>query len=102
MLTKDSIDNADPSGSPCLHLAVRGGHHEAVALLVGPCGADPQVVDKDGNAPIHLAVRHGNVEVIRLLLEAKADPLAENHQGVSALLLAVVQRPAEANLAVRT
>jgi len=75
---------ADPNatgefGRTPLHLAVRESDEATVLLLAS--GANPNVADGDGRTPLHLA----NSDTAALLLKHKANFLALDRQGTSAL-----------------
>ncbi|HEX3397438.1 MAG TPA: ankyrin repeat domain-containing protein [Steroidobacteraceae bacterium] len=64
--------------------AVRGGHMDAVSLLLGT-GADPNAADAQGHSPLMLASASGAAAMIQLLLEHRADVDAQDHDQRSAL-----------------
>lgn len=56
-----------------LHAAAKGGHLDAVRLLLGH-GADPNARESgDHTYPLHWAAAHRHVEIVRALLEAGGD-----------------------------
>jgi len=61
--------------------AVRNGDIEAVRTLIAH-------VDLNISGALHEAVKAGNTALVRLLLQAGADPLQRDHQGVTCLRLA--------------
>lgn len=72
-----------------LALAAFFGQPEAVAFLIGR-GADVHAVARNAMAvqPLHSATAARNLEAVRLLLEAGADPDAEQHGGWTPLMAA--------------
>lgn len=76
---KDSASQASP-----LIFAVMCEQLASVALLLS-LGADSNLEDKYGNTPLMHAVIKRNKHIIQKLLEAGADPRAQNIVGESAL-----------------
>uniref|UniRef100_A0A8C4X091 Ankyrin repeat domain 27 (VPS9 domain) n=1 Tax=Eptatretus burgeri TaxID=7764 RepID=A0A8C4X091_EPTBU len=62
-----SVNTKDQAGFGPLHVAVRHGHCELVALLLRR-GARLQELTLGGATPTHLACEHGHEEVLKLLL----------------------------------
>ncbi|EFJ46351.1 hypothetical protein VOLCADRAFT_62523 [Volvox carteri f. nagariensis] len=92
-----------------LHYAARGGHLEAVELLLRS-GADPNAATRGMRAtPLHRAAGQGHLKVVERLLTAGADPeavdcdletplhkaAAQGHGGVCRVLLSRGPRSAE-------
>lgn len=76
-----------PDGFTALHYAAYFGHSEAAALLLRQ-GADVEAESRDerGWRPLHMAVRGASpLELAQLLVEAGADPNAEESGGWTAL-----------------
>jgi ankyrin repeat protein len=72
-------------GRTCVHKAARGGHNEAIKVLVGELEADVNPVAKNGQTPMHSAAFNNRAETIRLLhsLGAPIDPKDEqDHQPI--------------------
>jgi ankyrin repeat protein len=69
--------SAPPTGFTALHFAVRGGHRDAVAVLLD-AGADVNDQLSDGQSALVVAAANGHWEVMDLLLDRGADP---NHAG---------------------
>lgn len=75
---------ADPSvrdnaGLTPMHLAAVAGSFEASRILAPR--SDLAAVDENGMTPLHLASNNGHSRVCSMLLEAGADPLAEDSEG---------------------
>ncbi|GAB3041194.1 ankyrin repeat domain-containing protein [Natronobiforma cellulositropha] len=79
-------DLADESGQTALHYAAAHGETEVTALLLA-YGGDTAIADEHGNGPLWTAVfnARGAYDLVDLLLEAGADPTAENDAGRSPL-----------------
>lgn len=83
-----TIDTPTDDGSTPLLLACRTSESklpEAIARveLLLERGADANVADSLGLAPLHVAASRGNLQVIEVLLNAGADPGAEDREGNS-------------------
>ncbi|XP_011408170.2 PREDICTED: ankyrin repeat domain-containing protein 50-like, partial [Amphimedon queenslandica] len=70
-----------------LHVAVRGGYHDVVQILLS-AGADVNLIDTDGDTALIEAAREGNCDVVELLLKKGADPSHSNNYGETALVAA--------------
>ena len=70
-------------GAP-IHVAVRAGNPEIVALLLAR-GAKVDVRDSLDHTPLHNAAWNGNIEMIKLLLDAGADINATTYSGSTPL-----------------
>lgn len=65
------------SGLTALHYAARNGHQEAAAVLLAHDHlVDPK--DDGGRTPLQWAALYGHASLVKFLLEARANPLAEN------------------------
>lgn len=74
----------DSGGAGCLHAAVRGGHTDALALLLDSGGDEVlDEPDAQGNVPLHVAAELGRADCARLLLETCATPNLANEKGVT-------------------
>lgn len=71
-----------------LHKASRGGHLEAVKLLVEH-GADAEAAAEDGTTPLMEAVRGGNMDVCKFLLTLGVNSNAQTITGSTALKEAI-------------
>ena len=60
-------------GSNALRIAILGGHHQLVEMLV-TAGADVNAPSMHGSLPLHLAAAAGNNCMVSLLLRHGADP----------------------------
>ncbi len=94
-----TLDLANPDLP--VHHAARKGNLHLVRLFMGLNGfGGPDVRDGHGATPLHHAARHGKYRVAKMLLEAKADPDAEDNDHLTPLLLAVrSSEPRAADLA---
>lgn len=66
-----------------LHWAVRRGHIEEVRTLAGRGNLEAQ--DFLGRTPLHIAVLSGHEDIVQLLLEAGANPNAQDQWEVTPL-----------------
>jgi ankyrin repeat protein len=73
-LSTHPVDLPDLRGCTPLMHAARGGHLEAVKLLIF-YGADPRVLNRYGETALHQAVEQGRANVVSYLLK-EAPPLA--------------------------
>jgi len=76
-------DDSDVGLTPLMHAAL-GGYTKACRVLLSN-GADVNSEDEDRMQPLHFAAHSGNLEVFTLLLQAKANPWAQDASGQSAL-----------------
>mmetsp|Transcript_11519 Transcript_11519/g.30989 ORF Transcript_11519/g.30989 Transcript_11519/m.30989 type:complete len:867 (-) Transcript_11519:163-2763(-) len=94
------IDTENKDGNTPLHAAFLPPHHDAVkkqddcnreygvqALLKFKC--DPNTRNKKRDTPLHLASKVAEASTIKILLDAHANPRAQNQDGSTALHLAV-------------
>jgi ankyrin repeat protein len=81
------INRATPCGETALHVASRGGHSEAVKLLLD-AGADKAAKTSDGETPLYDASGEGHSEVVKILLNAGADKKATTSNGFTSLHVA--------------
>jgi ankyrin repeat protein len=70
-------------GSP-LHVAVRAGNQEIVALLLER-GSEVDVRDISDHTPLHNAAWNGYLNIVKLLLDAGADIHATTYSGSTPL-----------------
>jgi hypothetical protein len=78
------------SGLTPLHHAARGGHVQAMRLLLER-GSSVDALGPRGNTPLMLAAGFGSPESVKFLLEAGAQPRLRNQLGHDALHLAQLQ-----------
>ena len=72
-LARVSNPKAHHQGWTGLHEAARGGHGDAIRLLLEH-GADPNAREAGDNTyPLHWAAAHGRLEIVRALLDAGGD-----------------------------
>jgi len=72
-----------------LHLAVFGGHEEAIIILASN-GADVNLIDYNGWSPIHYACRDGYIGAVKKLLEFNPDVNLKTFTGYTSLMLAAI------------
>lgn len=70
------------TGQTALFTAIMHARQPQIRALVA-AGADVDATDLAGNTPLHHAAKVNDVAVVLLLLEAGADPLRVNGQGVT-------------------
>jgi ankyrin repeat protein len=82
-------DDIDKAGWCALHFAAQDCSQKLVEMLVN-AGASLELRDRHGNTPLWRATMNykGGAEVISTLLEAGANPDAENKSGISPRSLA--------------
>ena len=71
----------DSTGETALFGAVAGARIDVVAYLLAVGARHDLHESTAGLTPLHWAASHGGVETMRLLIEAGADPAAEDHSG---------------------
>lgn len=71
----------DSTGETALFGAVAAARIEVVAYLLSVGARHDLHESTTGLTPLHWAASHGGIETIRLLIEAGADPDAEDHHG---------------------
>lgn len=91
LLKSMGINAQDADGFTALATlaAVEGYSHSVVASTLIELGADVDLVDFEGNTPLMHAARTGKADIVEELLNAKANCLARNIDGKTALDLAV-------------
>jgi len=85
---KADVNCQDTWGFTPLHCACLNGSIQLIRYLLHS-GATVNVKDSVEWTPLHFAVMSNHVEATSLLLEHGADPMLTNHQGTTALDLAV-------------
>lgn len=83
LLIRQGADVNKPGWAP-LHYAATNGHLEAMNLLLEE-NAYIDAASPNGTTPLMMAALYGTDSAVKLLLEAGADPLLKNSQGLSAL-----------------
>ncbi|XP_006869064.1 PREDICTED: KN motif and ankyrin repeat domain-containing protein 3 [Chrysochloris asiatica] len=80
---------ASQTGQTALMLAISHGHQDMVAALLA-CGADVNTQDADGATALMCASEYGRLDTVRLLLaQPGCDPAILDHEGTSALAIAL-------------
>lgn len=82
-LIAKGADVNKPGWAP-LHYAATNGHLAAMALLLEQF-AYIDAASPNGTTPLMMAASYGTEPAVKLLLEAGADPLLKNSQGLSAI-----------------
>ena len=82
LITKDADVNK-PGWAP-LHYAATHGHLAVMTLLLDN-HAYIDAASPNGTTPLMMAANYGTPSAVKLLLEAGADPLLKNDQGLSAI-----------------
>ena len=82
-LIKNGADVNKPDWAP-LHYAATNGHLDVMNLLLEE-NAYIDAASPNGTTPLMMAAHYGTESAVKLLLEAGADPLLKNTQGLSAL-----------------
>lgn len=83
LLIRKGADVNKPGWAP-LHYAATNGHIDIMNLLLEE-SAYIDAASPNGTTPLMMASQYGNESSVKLLLEAGADPLLKNAQGLSAL-----------------
>jgi len=83
LLIQKNADVNKPGWSP-LHYAATNGHVDVMNLLLNE-NAYIDAASPNGTTPLMMAAHYGTPSAVKLLLEAGADPLLKNDQGLSAL-----------------
>ncbi|WP_296444296.1 ankyrin repeat domain-containing protein [Rhodoferax sp. UBA5149] len=94
LIARDADVNK-PGWAP-LHYAATHGHLAVMALLLDK-HAYIDAASPNGTTPLMMAAQYGTPSAVKLLLEAGADPMLKNEQGLSAIDFA--QRAARAESA---
>jgi hypothetical protein len=82
LITKGADVNK-PGWAP-LHYAATNGHLAVMTLLLDN-HAYIDAASPNGTTPLMMAANYGTPSAVKLLLEAGADPLLKNQQGLSAI-----------------
>lgn len=82
-LIKKGADVNKPGWAP-LHYAATNGHLDIMNLLLEK-NAYIDAASPNGTTPLMMAAHYGTESAVKLLLEAGADPLLKNTQGLSAI-----------------
>ncbi len=83
LLIKKNADVNKPGWSP-LHYAATNGHLEVMNLLLEE-NAYIDAASPNGTTPLMMAAHYSTELAVKLLLDAGADPMLKNDQGLSAL-----------------
>jgi len=83
LLIKKNADVNKPGWAP-LHYAATNGHIDVMNLLLDE-NAYIDAASPNGTTPLMMAAHYGTPSAVKLLLEAGADPMLKNDQGLSAL-----------------
>ena len=95
LLTAGSEPNdCDKDGITALHLAVRGGFHAEVSILLS-MKADARYTDNNWRTPLMDAALVGDIESLSSLMNYDSAPEAQDKNGRTALMLAVINGNAE-------
>ncbi|KAF0719424.1 Aste57867_1057 [Aphanomyces stellatus] len=66
---KTHVNCTNSDGTTALNIACQNGHESSAKLLLGLCGVDATLADKDGDAPLLMASYSGLDAVVESLLE---------------------------------
>lgn len=80
----DKGADVNKPGWAALHYAATNGHLAVMNLLLEQ-HAYIDAASPNGSTPLMMAARYGTAAAVRLLLEAGADPMLKNDQGLSAI-----------------
>jgi ankyrin repeat protein len=83
LLIEKNADVNKPGWAP-LHYAAANGHLDVMNLLLEE-NAYIDAASPNGTTPLMMAAMYGTPSAVKLLLEAGADPMLKNVQGLSAL-----------------
>lgn len=78
------LDSRNPGDREPIHLAVFGGHADAVQWLLDQ-GVPVDVRSGDDTQPIHEAAIEGDLAIVKVLLDAGASPNATTSTGMQAM-----------------
>lgn len=73
-----------------LHFACMQDNINAVRSILRRC-PNVNMTDYLGNTPLHYAAERGNIQILRMLVEADADALKKNDEGLSSIQIAIHQ-----------
>jgi len=80
----DKGADVNKTGWTPLHYAATNGHLETMTLLLDNY-AYIDAASPNGTTPLMMAAHYGTPAAVKLLLEAGADPMLKNQQGLSAI-----------------
>jgi ankyrin repeat protein len=80
----DKGSDVNKPGWTPLHYAATNGHLETMTLLLDNY-AYIDAASPNGTTPLMMAAHYGTPAAVKLLLEAGADPMLKNQQGLSAI-----------------
>ncbi|HET9834011.1 MAG TPA: ankyrin repeat domain-containing protein, partial [Vicinamibacterales bacterium] len=87
LLTRSTVNSAEPDGMTALHWAVRADDAETAQLLLRS-GANANAANRYGITPLTLAATNGNAVITRALLKAGANASAAAADGETVLMIA--------------
>ena len=82
LISKNS--DVNKTGWAPLHYAATNGHLEVMSLLLDE-NAYIDAASPNGTTPLMMAAHYGTPSAVKLLLEAGADPMLKNVQGLNAI-----------------